>query len=106
MGPTNGIIGDAQMTELPQMVMDDNVLTEEKKMARYSKSSEYKRIKQHFEDRIAFYQNYLPDGRPIGSSSNMVEIGQSWVVANTIIQELQNVLDSYDIAAEAVDASK
>ena len=98
----NGIIGDAQMTDLPQMVVDENELNEEKKMARYSKSSEYKRIKNHFEERIAFYKTYLPDGREI-TSIDMAEAGQSWVVANTIIRELQNVLDSYELAAEAVN---
>ena len=101
----NGIIGDITGTELPQMVVDEKELTEEKKMARYSKTSEFKRIKQHFEERIAFYQKYLPDGREITSAANMVETGQSWVVANTIIRELQNVLDSYELAAEVVDAS-
>ena len=104
MGPNNAIIGDAQMTELPQMVVDENELNEEKKMARYSKSSEYKRIKEHFEGRIKFYQNYLPDGREI-TDKNLTQIGESWVVANTVIRELQNVLDSYELAAEAVDGS-
>lgn len=101
----NGIIGDITGTELPQMVIDEKELTEEKKMARYSKTAEYKRIKQHFEERIEFYRKYLPDGREITSAANMVETGQSWVVANAIIRELQTVLDSYDIAAEVVDAS-
>lgn len=101
MNPQNGLIGDAQMTELPQMEIDDTTLVEEKKMARYAKSSEYKRIKEHFEGRIKFYQNYLPDGREI-TDKNVAQIGEAWVVANTIIRELQNVLDTYEIALEAV----
>lgn len=99
----NGIIGDITGADLPEMVIDEKELTDEKKMARYSKTTEYKRIEQHFKERIAFYKTYLPDGREI-TSVDMAEAGQSWVVANTIIRELQNVLDSYEIAAEVVDA--
>lgn len=101
----NGIIGDITGVELPQMEVDEKELTEEKKMARYSKSAEFKRIEQHFKERIEFYQRYLPDGRPV-SSVPAKELESMWIAANTIIGELQTVLDSYEIAKEAVDASK
>lgn len=97
----NGIIGDAQATELPEMVPDEASLHEEKKMARFSKSSEFKRIEQHFKERIAFYQQYLPDGRPI-SQVPAKDLEAMWIAANAIIGELQGVLDGYEIAAEAV----
>lgn len=101
----NGIIGDITGVELPQMEVDEKELTEEKKMARYSKSAEFKRIEQHFKERIEFYQKYLPDGRPV-SAVPAKELESMWIAANTIIGELQTVLDSYEIAKEAVDASK
>lgn len=101
----NGIIGDISGTDLPELVPDEQGLNEEKKMARYSKSSEFKRIKQHFNERVAFYQRYLPGGVPINTVSQE-EREKMWIVADTIITELQTVLDSYEIAAEAVkDAS-
>lgn len=105
MGPANSILGDISGTELPVMVQDETELSEEKKMARYSKTSEFKRIEQHFKERIEFYQKYLPDGRPV-SAVPAKDLGSMWIAANTIIGELQTVLDSYAIAAETVDNAK
>ena len=102
MGPVNGIIGDAMGTELPEAVPDEAMLTEEKKMARYSKTAEFKRIEQHFKERIEFYQKFLPDGRPIAQVPAK-DLEGMWIAANTIIGELSGVLDSYQTAAEVVN---
>ncbi len=97
----NGIIGDAQSTELPELIPDENSLNEEKKMARFSKTSEFKRIEQHFKERIEFYKKYLPDGRLVASVPAK-DLDGMWIAANAIIGELQGVLDGYEIAAEVV----
>lgn len=98
MNPQNGIIGDVTSTELPQITEDPNFLSEERKMAKYSRSSEFKRIQEHCESRIAFYQNFLPDGRMVGEAT---PTGEDWRVANRIIAEFNALLSSYENAKEA-----
>lgn len=102
MQPDNAIIGDATGTDLPVMKVDERDLVEEKQMAEFSKTPEFQRIKQHFEQRIEFYQRYLPDGRPIESVPK-ADLEAMWVAANAIIGELRNVLDSYELATLAVE---
>lgn len=97
----NGIIGDETGTGLPVAQIDEKELMIEKKMARYSKSSEYKRLKKHFEERIEYYQKFLP-GNIAPELVSEEERGKYWAVANIVITELQTVLDSYENAAEIV----
>lgn len=100
MQPNNGIIGDNTGVDLPQMEPEADTLAEEKKMAKYSRSAEFGRIKQFCEERIAFYQTSLPDGRDVRTGS--LPTPQDWVVANAIIAEFQALLNSYQIASDAV----
>lgn len=100
-GPQNIITGDDTGVELPQMQVDETSLLEEKKMAKYSRSSEFARIKQHCEDRIKFYQSHLPDGRDV--REGVLPTPQDWVVANAVIAEFNALLNSYQIANEAVE---
>lgn len=106
MQPQNGIVGDITGTELPIMEQQADQLAEERKMAKYSKTTEFKRIQDHFRERIEFYQKYLPNGTPI-EGVPMAELAQNWAVANAIIKELNSVIDGYYLAAEVVkDANK
>lgn len=98
----HGIIGDAQATELPEMVVDETMLNDEKKMARYSKTDEFMRIQEHFEAKIAFYQQFLPGGIPITAVTEE-ERGKYWAVADLLIKEFREVIDMYENAAEAVN---
>lgn len=100
MNPDNAIIGDSSGVDLPEMTPDTNLLVEEKKMAKYRKTAEFKRITDHFKQRIEFYQSYLPDGRPIATQAPSPE---QWVVANAIIAEFNQVINMFDEAKEAVD---
>jgi len=97
----NGIIGDITGVELPQMEVDEKELTEEKKMARYSKSAEYKRIEQWCRERIAFYQTHFPDGRLVGVDK--LPTPEEWAAANIIILELSTLLNGYEVASEVVE---
>ena len=99
MNPQNGIIGDISATELPQAEIAEDLLIEEKKMARYSKSKEFKILKEYIEGRINFYQTCLPDGRPVGAVPKKELEGQ-WIIANTVIAEFQGILNDYERAAE------
>lgn len=82
------------------MEASEDLLVEEKKMAKYSRSAEFKRIQEHFNERIKFYQSKLPDGRDIGVGQ--LPTPEEWVIANAIIAEFNLVIDMYERAAEAV----
>jgi hypothetical protein len=98
----NGIVGDSFGTDLPTTQVDNNSLLEEQKMARFSKTTEYKRLKEHLEERISFYQSYLPSGDAITLKQDTNQLGQNWLVANAIIAEFQAVLLAYENAKEVV----
>lgn len=100
MQPQNVLIGDSTGVELPQMEASEDLLVEEKKMAKYSRSAEFKRIQDHFSERISFYQSKLPDGRDVGVGQ--LPTPEEWVVANAIIAEFNLVINMYERAAEAV----
>jgi hypothetical protein len=97
----NGLIGDTYGIDLPSVSVDKDELDEEKRMARFSKSKEFKRLKQIMESRIDFYQKALPDGRPI-TDVNFEERGRQWEVANIVIGEFKMILAAYEDASEVV----
>lgn len=104
MQPSNAIIGDAQGIDLPQATPDPNALAEEKNMAKYAKSKEFARIKAFCEDRIAFYQASLPDGRPLNMSGlSMDELGRQWIAANVIVTEFTALMNIYENVQTTVD---
>lgn len=101
-----GIVGDSQMTELPQTEVDEAALHEEKLKSKFSRTREFKEQQQWIEERIRFYQTMLPDGRPL-TSVDSPERGQQWVIANAVIGEFQLFLNRYQYANEVVkDAAK
>lgn len=106
-----GIIGDMSAVDLPQAPkLEANELAVEKQMARFSKSKEFKALKEHLESRIEYYRHRLPGGTEFNKlveQQDMAEVGKNAVISSTIIQEFQMVIDSYERAAEAVkDAQK
>lgn len=94
-----GIIGDNSF-DLPVAEIPQDELKEERKMARYAKSAEFKRLREHMEERINFYQTQLPGTSIEGMSYS--EMGMRWQVANSIIMELRMILDTYDQISEVV----
>jgi len=97
-----GIIGDSYPTELPVTNVPEQDLTEEKKMAKFSKTREFKRLKTHMEERIAYYQTFLPSGKSVLEAEDVVKLGQNWLVAQAIVTELQAIIDAYELANETV----
>lgn len=97
----NGIIGDETATGLPELSMDEDMLVEEKKMVKYSKTAEFKRIQEWCDLRIDFYQKYLPNGLEVGL--DVVPSTEDWRVANRVIGELTALKNMYAIAKDAVD---
>lgn len=112
-GPANAIVGDNDsVTNLPQTQVPEAALTEEKKMAKYSQSAEFKRLKEFMEARIKFYQRFLPNGErvegdpkdprsPIGMPTKGAELSD-WKAACVIINEFENILREYSQAQETV----
>ena len=76
------------------------MLDDERKMATYSKTAEFKRIETFCKERIEFYQKFLPNGAAIGT--DVAPTAEDWRVANRIIAEFNGLLGSYDIANEVV----
>jgi hypothetical protein len=100
MPEQQGIIGDNVGIDLPQTVVSEQDLAEEKKMARFSKTEEFKRLKMYMEGRIDFYQTHLPDGRPVGMVTE--DITDMWRASNTVIQEFKALINAYEQANDAV----
>src|SRR4051812_32656481 len=96
-GPTNAVIGDADFgTSLPTTDVPEEVLEEEKKLAKYSQTAEFKRLKEFMENRIKFYQHYFPDGKPIDSvPADPQTIASHWMAANIVVREFNNILNEY-----------
>jgi len=101
MEPQNTLIGDLTGIELPRKPIDEKELADEKNMARYTKTAEFKRIQQWCANKIAFYQKYLPNGAEVGL--DVAPTMEDWRVANRVISELQLLMNLYDNAVEAVE---
>lgn len=107
MNPQNGIVGDQYGTELPEAQLQEEVLNEAKGRARFSKTKEYQELKTHLEQRIDFYKKAMPNGEAIiHSKDSMEEIGKKWLVANTIVAELEAIIQAYEDAVETVKNSR
>lgn len=101
MTAVNGIIGaNDTIIEEPITTLEENDLQNEKAMAVFAKSKEFKRLKAHLEDRIHFYQTCLPDGTPIAAAN---PTPNDWKIANVIITELRAILMAYENAREVID---
>lgn len=104
-----GIIGDQEPIDLPVTKVDDKVLNREQQMARFSKTKEFKALKEHLETRIENYRHTLPGGTEYNEllkTGDMRAIGEKTVISSTIIQELQGVIDAYERAANAIKEKK
>lgn len=100
-GPQNGIIGEDFGTTLPEARIDQDTLSVEKNMAKFSKSKEYKKLKEHLLDRVEYYQSFLPDGRDVRTGT--IPTAEQWVIANAVIGEFKAVLTAYENAQEVVE---
>lgn len=101
-GPQNVIPDDNFGLELPTSQIDQPQLDEEVRKARYSKTKEFKEIKQYWEDRRSFFQSYTPGGAEIRFQIPDENVAQQWVLANNMINEIDAFLSRYSDAAKAV----
>ncbi len=105
-GPQNAIVGDQDsITNLPSTQVPEAELVEEKKMAAYSQTAEFKRLKEFMEGRIKFFQRYFPSGQRVQDLPED-ERAAYWQAACVITTEFENVLSEYQRAWEAVKNSE
>lgn len=104
MGPQNGVVGDNTNfgTELPTTMPPEQDLTEEKNMAKFSQSAEFKRLEEYAKGRIEFYQKYLPNGDNL-LSADVAKAKEMWIPANIVIGEFNALLSAYTNAKDAVN---
>ncbi len=96
-GPSNAIMGDLdEPTILPETVVPELELTAEKNRYKYSKSREFKDIKDYWEARRTFFEGYLPGGQEMRFTVPGKEVAQQWVLANNIIAEINAFLRAYE----------
>lgn len=98
----NVIEGDSAPTELPKTIVSEELLNEEKRKAKYSKTKEFKEIVEYWTARKKFFQEYLPVGMEVRFQVPSKEIAQQWVLANNIINEINAFLLQYENATEVV----
>jgi len=102
MGPGSqfGIVGESTGIDLPVAELDSTFLNEERKNAKFSRTTEYKKLKEYIENRITFYQTCLPNGAEVGLDA--APSTEDWRVANRVIGEFKAILSKYENAAHAV----
>lgn len=101
----HGIIGDSYGTELPETQVPEQDLMNEKKMAKFSRTAEFAKLKEHLLSRIEHYKAFLPDGTHVAFSTEgeLAALGQRWVIANAIIAEFQAVILAYENARQTIE---
>lgn len=99
MDSDNSIVGDQSSVELPQAPVNEEALDELRKKARFSKKKEWKELVEHMDERIAYYQSFLPGNVPVTAISDE-ERGKYWAVADIVINELRMVQSGYEGAEE------
>ncbi len=99
MDNTNAIIGDQTGVDLPQAPVDESALIELRKKAKFSKSREFRELREKMTERIDFYSKFLPDGRGLDVVSTK-EAAENWRIATIVISELTAVMDAYDGSIE------
>lgn len=103
MGPKHAIIGEEYGTDLPQVGIAEQDLSAERNAAKFSRTKEFQRLKEHLEARIEYYQTFLPNGEMVfGKSPD--ELAARWAISNAVIAEFKMVIGFYEQAQEVVKA--
>lgn len=104
-GPQNAVLGDqANPLEVPETQVDESEIKELEHRARFSKTAEFKALKEHCRQRALFYQQYLPNGEAVAGQKDPEKLGEMWIAANIVIGEFNALIGSYELAAEEVKA--
>lgn len=88
-------------TSLPETQVDNDALAEPRKAAKFSRTAEFKRLRDHIEAKIVHYQSNMPDGTPIPLAKQEEAVRQ-WQIATIVIGEFKEILNYYEQASELV----
>lgn len=94
-------IPEGSSTDLPIQKMDDEAKRQEMAITRLTESKEWKELRKHFESRKEFYAKFLPGGQDPKTVS-IEEAGKMWMVATSVIAELDAVIMTYEEIAKSV----
>lgn len=106
-GPQHGVIGGDAMygTELPQTETPEVDLSVERGMARFSRTKEFKALKQTIEQRKKYWRQFQPgaNGQHI-AFREMPNEERGWrsLVSDYLIEELDMLINAYETANEVV----
>lgn len=106
MGPQNVPISDTNFgTDLPNTTRPPEDLSAEINMAKFSKTKEFKKLKEVIEARVTFHMKYLPGGQgetiAFRDLSNE-ERGWRTLAADLVISELRALIEAYEQAEQVV----
>lgn len=106
MGPQNVPISDTNFgTDLPETDQSSQDLSAEINMAKFSKTKEFKKLKEVIEARIVFHQQYMPGGRGetiAFRDLNNEERGYRCLAADLVIAELRSLISAYEEAEQII----
>ena len=112
-GPVNGIVGSSfgpEIEEADNSQMADESLAQAKRLAAFVKSKEFNDLEEVVNAKIERWKSYIPgasgeilagDAVPMFQLNND-ERGSRWIAADSVIRELQGLLDTYRSAAAMV----
>lgn len=101
-GPANAVVGDQDSPfNVPEVQVPEEALVEEKKMAKYSRTEEFRRLEGFINERIAYFQRYFPSGQRV-QDIPAEERAAYWQAACIVVTEFQGILDSYEAARQTV----
>lgn len=109
MGPQNALIGDDNYgTTLPEtQLAPQQDISAERKMARFSKTAEFKKLKQVLEARMDHYRQFAPGTNYIGYRDlPNSERGYRSLVADIVIEEFQGLINAYEQAIQIVNEAQ
>lgn len=99
----NALTDNAYGTSLPETQIEETDLAIERKMAKFSRTREFAQLKEHIEERITYYQSFLPTGEAVSTTGTTPEeLGKRWAIANSVIAEFKLIIDAYENANEVV----
>lgn len=108
MGPQNAIAGEGNYgTDLPQTTPTVPDLMAERNMVKFSKTNEFKRLKEVLEQRMDYYRAFAP-GSPYASPIAYRDLpnderGWRTLVADVLIEEFQGLINAYEQASDIVN---
>lgn len=114
-GPVNGIVGGttSPLGDIPESTaqLSDESLTSARRLAAFTRTQEFKDLKEVLEAKIDRWKDYIPgasteilagDAVPMSQLGN-AERGSRWLAADAVINELRGIINIYEQAAGLVE---